>query len=221
MHVLMIDDHVMFLQALKSLLNMLAPDMVIDAASNADTAVEMASAQRHDLVLLDWHLEEANESAAVDTIARLRDVGCVARIVVFSGDTGASLIRTAIDRGAAGFIPKKYSSELMLSALDVVLKGGIFLPAEAVATPIAPQAGAGRSPDDAAELQRRLAELTPRQLDAYRAAARGLPNKLIARELGVAESTVKTHLAAVYSVLGVHNRTQAAYQASRGGIRVG
>ena len=109
----------------------------------------------------------------------------------------------------------------MLSALDVVLKGGIFLPAEAVATPIAPQASTGRPPADTAELQRRLAELTPRQLDAYRAAARGLPNKLIARELGVAESTVKTHLAAVYSVLGVHNRTQAAYQASRGGIRVG
>ena len=66
----------------------------------------------------------------------------------------------------------------------------------------------------------RFAGLTGRQIDVYRAAARGLPNKLISRELGIAESTVKTHLTAVFAVLGVRNRTEAAYQASRDGIPI-
>ena len=57
-------------------------------------------------------------------------------------------------------------------------------------------------------------------MDVYRAAARGLPNKLIARQLNIAESTVKAHLTAVYTALGVRNRTEAAYQASREGVRI-
>lgn len=57
-------------------------------------------------------------------------------------------------------------------------------------------------------------------MEVYRAATRGLPNKLIARELGITEATVKTHLTAVYTALGVRNRTEAAYQASRDGFCV-
>ena len=57
-------------------------------------------------------------------------------------------------------------------------------------------------------------------MDVYRAAARGLPNKLIARQLDIAESTVKAHLTAVYAAMGVRNRTEAAYQASREGMRI-
>lgn len=71
----------------------------------------------------------------------------------------------------------------------------------------------------AAEL--RLSGLTAREVDAYRAAVRGLPNKLIGRELGIAESTVKSHLTAVFAALGVSNRTEAAYQASRDGLHIG
>jgi DNA-binding NarL/FixJ family response regulator len=79
---------------------------------------------------------------------------------------------------------------------------------------------ARRTSDALVDIESRFANLTTRQVEVYRAVARGLPNKLIARELGITESTVKTHLSAVYAVLGVNNRTQATFQASREGFRV-
>jgi len=219
MRVLMIDDHVMVLQGLKNLLGAMVPGLQIDTASAIGPALAMTEGVRYDLVLLDWNLDGCN---GADAMQRLRDVGCAARIVVLSGDSDHQLVHTAIELGAAGFVPKRYSSEAMLSALDKVLKGGIFLPPDMPAGQL-PAASAAATPLVEAEqhLSALVSGLTPRQVDVYRAAARGLPNKLIARELGIAEATVKSHLAAVYAVLGVRNRTEAAYHASREGIRVG
>jgi DNA-binding NarL/FixJ family response regulator len=215
MRVLMVDDHMMVLQGLRSLLEVLMSDLDIDMANALGTALTLAAGTRYDLVLLDWNLEDLHGDEA---IRRLRDVGCTARIVILSGESKSSLIQQALECGAAGFIPKRYSSEAMVGALELVLDGGIFLPPEA------PGDGQGRGHSHAHPLidaEQRISELTPRQIDVYRAAARGLPNKLIGRELGIAESTVKTHLQAVYAVLGVRNRTEAAWQASREGIRIG
>lgn len=215
MRVLMVDDHVMVLQGLKNLLGLMVPGLQIDTASAIGPALAMAAETRYDLLMLDWYLEGCT---GADAITRLREIGCTARIVVLSGESDPQLVRTAIELGAAGFVPKRYSSEAMLAAMNKVLQGGIFLPPDAAPGP-GSTAAAG-SPL-LVEAEQRLAGLTPRQVDAYRSAARGLPNKLIARELGIAESTVKTHLAAVYAALGVRNRTEAAYQASREGIRIG
>jgi DNA-binding NarL/FixJ family response regulator len=218
MRVLMVDDHLMFLQGLKNLLGAIAPELSLDTAESLAKARQQVAKVPYDLVLLDWHLEAIDGET---TIATLREAGCAARIVVLSGETDPKLIRRAIEIGAAGFIPKRYSSELMLAALDLVIKGAVFLPPEALKENAAREAATPVSPDRLVEAQDRLAGLTPRQIDVYRAAARGLPNKLIARELGIAESTVKTHLTSVFNALGVRNRTEAAYQASREGIRVG
>ena len=215
MRVLMVDDHVMVLQGLKNLLCVMVPGIQIDTASTIECALGFAAATAHDLVLLDWNLEGCTGEQAIQ---RLRDVGCVARIVVLSGAGDPALVQSAIELGAAGFVPKRYSSEAMVCALEKVLAGGIFLPDE---THSETQHQRRADTETLIEAEHRLAGLTPRQIDVYRAAARGLPNKLIARELGIAESTVKTHLLAVFAVLGVRNRTEAAYHASREGIRIG
>ena len=223
MRVLMVDDHVMFLQGLKTLLQVLAPELNVDTAANLRDGLQMAAAAHYDMVLLDWHLGDGQQDSDGDeSMRRLREVGCAARIVVLSGETKSSLIRHTIEQGAAGFIPKKYSSQVMLAALNVVVSGGIYLPPEALREDASASAPKGaRVPGELVDIETRYAGLTPRQVEVYRAAARGLPNKLIARELGIAESTVKTHLSVVYAVLGVSNRTQAAFQASREGFRVG
>ena len=145
----------------------------------------------------------------------------MARVVVLSGESSPRLIRSVVELGAAGFISKQYSSESMLNALRVVLQGGIYLPPDALRDGSGSGSATPRASTELVDVGRRFAELTPRQVDVYRAAARGLPNKLIARELGIAETTVKSHLSVVFGVLGVQNRTQAAYQASREGFRVG
>lgn len=205
MNILMIDDHVMFLQGMRTLLQVLAPGHRVDVAADLPMAVQLCRLTAYDLLLLDWHLSAVDGE---DSITCLRDAGCAARIVVLSGDQHRVLVERSLELGAAGFIPKTYSSEMMLDALDRVLQGRIFLPAPADST----------TPTGA---EHRLGMLTPRQVEVYRAATRGLPNKLIARELGISEATVKTHLTAVYAVLGVRNRTEAAYQASRDGLKVG
>jgi len=211
MQVLMLDDHEMFLQGLKNLLGTISPGLQIDISSNVAHAAQLTSLRAYDLVLLDWHLADCDGAEAMQ---RLRDVGCAARIVVLSGETSTALIRRTVELGAAGFIPKTYSSEMLVSALDKVLGGRVFLPAEGLATAAVPPTQTDLEHDP------RFAGLTSRQIDVYRAAARGLPNKLIARELGIAESTVKTHLSAVFAQLGVRNRTEAAFQASRDGLRI-
>jgi DNA-binding NarL/FixJ family response regulator len=250
MRVLMLDDHLMFLQGLKTLLETLAPELSVDISAGMNDGLQMAAASSYELILLDWYLGEGSAKTTGElNMQRLRDVGCTARIVVLSGQTDSSLIRLAIDAGAAGFIPKKYGTEIMLAALRVVVSGGIFLPPEAMYEKLAPHAAsaaasesesespsvtrtpqaqaqsqpqhARRATDALVDIEARFASLTARQAEVYRAVARGLPNKLIARELGITESTVKTHLSAVYAVLGVNNRTQAAFQASREGFRVG
>jgi DNA-binding NarL/FixJ family response regulator len=213
MHVLMVDDHLMFLQGLKNLLSVLAPQLRVDTSSNLSHAVQLVQLSAYDLVLLDWHLADGDGEAS---LRRLRDAGCAARIVVLSGEASAELILRTIELGAAGYIPKSYTSEMMVAALDKVLSGQIFLPAEALR--LSATQTQDRRPAATNSL---LAGLTARQVEVYRAATRGLPNKLIARELGIAESTVKAHLTAVFATLGVRNRTEAAYQASRDGIDVG
>ena len=212
MHVLMVDDHLMFLQGLKNLLSVLAPELRVDTSGELSHALQLVQLSSYDLVLLDWHLAESDGASS---LRRLRDAGCTARIVVLSGETDAALIVRSVELGAAGFVPKTYSSEMMVAALAKVLAGQIFLPAEVLRVS-AP--GAGPASGNTSHL---LKGLTTRQRDVYRAAARGLPNKLIARELGIAESTVKSHLTAVFAELGVRNRTEAAYQASRDGVDIG
>ena len=212
MRVLMVDDHIMFLQGLKNLLKVLAPDVNVDSADTVSFAAQLLRTSTYDLVLLDWHMPECSGEEA---IRRLRDAGCMGRIVVLSSETDTALVRSTVDAGAAGFIPKQFSAEQMVTALDEVLQGHVYLPPELAVHGVSPGMNARTAESDP-----RFAELTARQIETYRAATRGLSNKLIARELGIAESTVKSHLAAVYSVLGVHNRTEAAYQASRDGTRV-
>ncbi len=210
MRVLMVDDHVMFLQGLKNLLAVLAPELQVDTSSRLAEALQLVQLTVYDLVLLDWHLAE-HEGA--QSLEQLREAGCAARIVVLSGETAGALIRRSVELGAAGFIPKTYSSQMLIAALQQVLAGRIFLPAQGL------DHGAAAAPA-CIETDPRFAALTARQIEVYLDAARGLPNKLIARRLGIAESTVKTHLTAVFAALGVRNRTEAAYQASREGLRI-
>ncbi len=117
----------------------------------------------------------------------------------------------AIDCGAKGFIPKSSSGDVMLSALRLVHAGGVYLPpvlaagwtAEGFAGP-----SLSRSPRAGPPSPRR-SQFTPRQLDVLTQLGKGKSNREIARELGVAEGTVKVHVTALFKALGVKNRTQA------------
>ncbi|MFM2446655.1 MAG: hypothetical protein RI936_1102, partial [Pseudomonadota bacterium] len=123
------------------------------------------------------------------------------RLVVLSADENPSVVRELVSLGVAGYIPKSHRTEVILQAVRLVLAGGTYAPLRLME--------GGTPPCE------RNGTLTPRQKAVLECLARGLPNKLIARELGLTEGTVKVHLMAIFRALDVRNRTEAVLAAQR------
>lgn len=134
-------------------------------------------------------------------------------VIVLSGTEDSAAIRHVLDLGVQGYILKSSPPEVILSAVRLVVGGGIYVPPEAMkaaATGTASPMFAGHNGSDGLTTKERLATvLTDRQIDVLKLLAKGRPNKLIARELGISEGTVKIHLAAIFRALHVRNRLEA------------
>ena len=212
MRILIVDDHALFRQGLRFLLRDLDAELEISEAGDCAQAIALG-AQPFDVVLLDLHMPGVAGLAALEAVRQEFEAS---RIVVLSGEEDPRQIRRAIDAGAVGFIPKSATPEVLLGALRLVLADGIYLPTVAlrgVDEPGAPESG-GMTND-------RLREtLSERQVDVLQKAVQGKANKVIARELGISEGTVKAHLSAAFRALGVHNRTEAVYAAARSGLQL-
>jgi two-component system, NarL family, nitrate/nitrite response regulator NarL len=215
MRVLVCDDHALFREGLRLLLEGLDSSMEVTLTRSAEAGVALCSTGSFDLVLMDWHLEGLSGTQA---LAALREASPKAQLVVLSGEKNASLIRSVVDLGAVGFIPKDISPDMLLLALQTIAGGGIYLPAT-VLTSI----GSADRPSQTTPLRevvQAFPHLTPRQAEVLCSTLRGLPNKLIARELGISDGTVKAHLSVVFRELGVQTRTEAVYVAARNGVRI-
>lgn len=162
-----------------------------------------------DLILLDYHLPGIT---GIEAMKALRARFEAPPIVIVSGDQRPDNIRQAIEAGAAGYVPKTMREPEMIAALGLVLAHGIYLPPMALldVQPVVDTGDAQVANDALHGFM--AAELSPRQREVFARALRGKPNKVIARELGIAEGTVKVHLAMVYRALGVRNRTEAMYR---------
>jgi two-component system nitrate/nitrite response regulator NarL len=216
MRVLVIDDHALFREGLRLLLQSLDAAVDVSLTSTIEQATRAASEGSFDLILMDWHLEGLS---GAEGLAALREASPHSRVVVLSGEKSASLIRSVVDLGAVGFIPKDISPERLMQALQTIAGGGIYLPAtvlSGVENPGAKAAGGTALRD----ITMAFPGLTQRQGEVLTATLRGLPNKLIARELGISDGTVKTHLSVIYRELGVQSRTEAVYVAARHGVRI-
>lgn len=199
MQILICDDHAVFREGLRHALA--GMDAEFTATANGEEALAaLGRGSPPDLVLLDLALPGTDGWSVFETLRR--EHPSVPVVIVSSSETVEDM-RRALDGGAAGFIPKSSSLGVLRGALELVLGGGVYVPSAALAVPDPGARGA------VAALQ---PELTPRQLDVLRLLARGLTNKEIAGVLGIAESTVKTHLKTLFEVLEVSNRTEAALQ---------
>lgn len=198
-HCLLVDDHAIFRDALSLLMELRHPEAQLCTAGTLAEAAEcLARDPAPSLVLLDLSLPD---SRGVDTLRRLREAAPLARIIVLSADDRPETVLAALDAGAAGFIPKTAKAEVLGGALRTVLAGGVFVP-EGLAAP----AEAPAEPP-----------LTTRQMEVFRGLVDGKSNKAIARELELSDSTVKTHVQAIYERLGITTRAQAVLVAARMG----
>lgn len=212
MRALLVDDHHLFRQGLKFLLADLGPDIAFVDADSCAHALRHAGGEAIDLVLIDLYMPGVDGMEALSSVRAAFDASVV---VVLSSEDDPRLIRRAIEMGASGFIPKSSTPPVLIAALRLVLAGGTYLPPhmlrdyESMAAAPAPLAAVARGAADA---------LSGRQMEVLLKVVQGKANKVIAREMGLSEGTVKAHLSAAFRALGVQNRTEAVFVAAKAGL---
>jgi DNA-binding NarL/FixJ family response regulator len=220
MKILIADDHRLVIEAVKSKLSELEPDIEFVLSMSVSELLNDASDDL-DLALIDLNMPGAEGHSHIEEVRRRHPA---VPLIVLSGTEDPAVMRGALERGVLGFIPKAYSPEVMLSAVRLVLAGGVYVPPMMLsALPPGVVAGmpgvtgtgeggrsAGSSPHTLEHLRN---VLTERQVEVLQLLSQGKPNKLIGRSLGISEGTVKIHLAAIFRALNVRNRTEAVVAA--------
>lgn len=222
---LLIDDHALFRDGLSLLIaqRLALPGRVtveaLQAGDLQEAAARLAAHPDVSLALLDLGLPGHEGLGA---LSAWREMAPDIPVVVLSGDDRPATILAAIDQGASGFIPKSAHASVMQEALVHVLGGGVYLPllpAMLAPMPIEVDTTAwiGAAPGTSGEAMSTLG-LSDRQRDVLKFLIEGKSNKDICRRLGLSESTVKTHLAAIFRKLGVSSRTQVVVAVARAGV---
>jgi DNA-binding NarL/FixJ family response regulator len=201
--VLTVDDHPLIRTALREVLCVMSDRIDLVEASDPDEALAVLAARSDiDLVFLDLHFSRHDGLAFLE---KFRAEAPAVPVIVYTMHEDLQTLKQALVRGAAGVVPKTHSPKLLEKAIELVMEGGIYVPpglarqlaSTQVAQPASPQAVA----------------MSPQQWNILQLLADGLPNKEIARKLGIASSTVKNQLTGIFERLGVANRTQAAMAA--------
>jgi DNA-binding NarL/FixJ family response regulator len=210
MKILVIDDHVLMREALRGVLKELNADATVLEAPDCGQAMGLV-VEHPDLalILLDLSLPDRDGFAV---LAELRQRHPAISVVVHSGFHDRANVVRALDLGALGFIPKTARREVMISALNLVFSGGIYIPPEILVRqdPSAPgQAGPARPVADRPGMSPADLGLTERQIEVLALMMQGKSNKAICRMLDLAEPTVKNHVTAILKALNVTNRTEA------------
>lgn len=204
LHIVIVDDHPLFRDALKITLQNRLAKASIEAAGSLDEAAALLAAREVDLALLDLTMPGVQ---GLSGLLYLRTQFPSLPVVVISATEDRAVARKCIAFGAAGYIPKSSSVATVNEAIDKVLAGEVFLP---------PEFEGESEPDREAEtLAAKLSTLTPQQVRVLMMLSQGLLNKQIAYELSVSEATVKAHVSAILTKLGVESRTQAVILAAR------
>lgn len=208
MKILLADDHDLFRAGLGMVLNELGPTIELLQAANLTDAIRCAQTEPDlDLALLDINMPAMD---GVVGLQQFRTRFPEIPVVIVSGSDELADVQQMLGHGAAGFIHKSTAPVVMLSALRLVLSGGVYVPLQAMG-----QASAKKASPAATQGTGWENKLTVRQTEVLHLLALGKPNKLIARELKLSEGTVKIHLSAIFRVLNVNNRTEAVLAAQQ------
>jgi DNA-binding NarL/FixJ family response regulator len=202
--VLLADDHAVVRQGLRTFLDLQDDIEVVAEAGDGAAAVAAARELDPDIVLLDLVMPGTDGLAALRELREGR-----ARVIVLTSFGDDDKLFAALRGGAAGYLLKDVQPTELVRAIRSAHAGDSPL-SPAIATRIVEEVAHTGAPAHG--------DLTPRELDVLALIARGRSNKVIARELGVAEKTVKTHVSHILAKLGVSDRTQAALYAVREGL---
>jgi DNA-binding NarL/FixJ family response regulator len=207
MKILVVDDHSLIREALHGVLKKLTRDaVVLEAANYAQTMEVIATNPDISLILLDLTLPDRD---GFSMLAELRERNPAVSVVVLSAVQDRANVMKALELGAMGYIPKSARNEVMLSALQLIFAGGIYIPPEILGREHLSQTLPRPSERGRAIVSPADLGLTERQLDVLALMMQGKNNKSICRMLNLAEPTVKNHVTAILKALKVTNRTEA------------
>lgn len=210
---LVVDDHPMALSGTTAFLAEVMPDVAVHAAGSAREAMNtLQDGLRPDIVLLDIWL---NDGTGFDAMQDLKAVIPAARFIFMSAEATPEVVGRARALSACGFVGKHLDANAFRDAVRKVLSGDTAFPSEQALSDHAGSFGPAHGiPITAVELG-----LTPRQGSVLALVLEGLPNKVIARELGLTENTVKEHVSAILQRLGVRTRMQVMSRMERFRLR--
>ncbi len=209
LNILAIDDHPLFVDGLKMLLNQHGHMSSVRVTNNAADALALLDqGYEPDLVLLDLNLPGMGGFSLLRLLQQ-RDL--MSPFLVVSASQSIHDARSSLENGAMGFVSKASHSDVLLEAIDTVLAGDPYLPPEWRDT-------LENGADQATTSIARRAGITGRQLEILHLLAQGYANKMIAYELGLSEATVKVHLREVFKTLKVTNRTACVKAANDMGL---
>lgn len=207
MNILIADDHALYRSALVQVVQQLADQVAVVEAHNWQTALEQLAAHPDlSLAVLDLNMPGME---SFEGLATFLELAHFTPVVIVSGSENLQDMRRVLDAGAMGYIAKSESTPILLSALALVLSGGIYIPPRLIqnkttSQPIAPK--------------ETTSILTPRQLEVLQAIAHGKSNKQIAQEMGLSVATVKAHVSAIFKTLNVSKRFEAIHAANHLGL---
>lgn len=220
MKIITADDHALIREGLHAILRRMDELLqFVEACDGKSLESQLALHPDADLLLLDVQLPDVS---GLDLLERLSGRYPSLPIVMLSAEYDRETVTRAIDLGAAGFLPKTSLNQVLVSAIQLVMSGGIYIPPEALRqagasgahaaapAPAAPAPGAAITPESLG--------LTGRQLDVLWLLLEGMSNKQICRKLDLAEATVKVHVRAILRALNVDSRTEAVVVATRMGL---
>jgi len=212
MNILVVDDHPLYRSGVVHTLQNADPGLRVTECAVLDAALALIDGGLAvDLMILDLNMPGYS---GIDSLRRVRELRPEIPVLVLSANEEPAVVRQCIEIGAFGFVPKSAPSESLHPALKLVLSGGVFLPASSLSL-------AETAPRARSDIWSRLGtHLTERQRQVLLGIVQGKPNKVIARDLGLSDGTVKSHVARIFDALVVSNRTEAVYALARAGISI-
>jgi DNA-binding NarL/FixJ family response regulator len=201
---LIVDDHPIIRSALETSLLSLNIFEEVDNASCFQELIDKLSVDsQYQLLILDLSLTDISGS---DGMVYIREHYPEIPIVIFSGSDSSDIISQCFENGVHGFVSKNSSMQIFVHAIQLVLAGGTYIPPAAIRFMGFEPSEFGVSPE--VESKEKV-HLTPKQREVFQQLMLGVPNKVIAKRLDMAEGTVKAHLHGIYQLLRVTNRAQA------------
>ncbi|HYW29448.1 MAG TPA: response regulator transcription factor [Gaiellales bacterium] len=202
--VLVVDDHTIVRDGLVQLLAA-APDLeVVASAGDGPAAVELAAEHRPDIVLMDLSMPGMS---GIEATRLIGERAPTSQVLVLTSFVDRDRVVEALDAGAIGYLLKDAEPAELIDGIRSAARGESPLDPRAARTMLSAQRATGP-----------LESLTDREREVLSLVADGLPNKRIARQLGISEKTVKAHLTSAFRTIGVDDRVQAGIWARRQGL---